>query len=114
MSRTLKFSVVIVMAGLLAACQSYLELAPPVTESFIQAGRLHEKADAPTLAEGRQVFLNRCIACHALPNPARFDSERLTRIVGWMSGRAHLSPEQHEALVKYLRTVRSQAVAPLR
>jgi mono/diheme cytochrome c family protein len=114
MSGALKFTVVIAMGALLAGCQTNLESAPPVTESFIRAGRLREKTDEPTLAEGRKVFLNRCIACHALPDPARFDSERLTRIVGWMSGRAHLSPEQHEALVKYLRTVRSQALEPLR
>ena len=90
-----------------AGCQSYLKSAPPITESFVQAG-LREKADGPTLAEGRKVFLNRCIACHALPEIAHYDRERIPRIVGWMSGRAHLTPVQKEAVTKYLLTARSQ------
>jgi len=114
MKRALEFTLASAMVALLAGCQSYLQSAPPVTESFVRLGRLRENADGRTLAEGRKVFLNRCIACHALPDPTRFDSKQLTRIVGWMSDRARLNPEQHEALVKYLRTVRSQAVEPRR
>jgi hypothetical protein len=95
-----------VAALVLASCQSNLTSAPPITESFRRAG-LRQKADGPTLAEGRKVFVNRCILCHALPEVARYDAARLPRIVAWMSGRAHLSSEQKEALVKYLLTVRS-------
>ena len=40
---------------------------------------------------------------------AHQDSARIPRIVGWMSGRARLKPEQQEALVKYLLAVKSQA-----
>ena len=99
---------VVALSGILiAGCQSNPTSAPPVTASFIRAG-LREKADGRTLAEGRKVFLNRCILCHALPNIARYDSARLPGIVGWMSGRAHLTPEQKEALTKYLLTARSQ------
>src|SRR2546423_8848304 len=93
---------------LFTSCQSGLTSAPPITEAFVRAG-LRGNADAHTLTEGRKVFLDRCIACHALPDPARFDRERLTRIVGWMSGRAHLTAAERDALVKYLQTVKSQA-----
>jgi cytochrome c2 len=94
-------------AFVFGSCQSNLSSsAPPITESFLRAG-VHENGDARTLAQGRTLFLNRCILCHALPEVARFDAPRLTRIVGQMSGRANLSPEQHEALLKYLLTVRS-------
>ena len=97
-----------ILGGILfAGCQSYLRSAPPITESFIQAG-LREKADGRTLAEGRKVFLNRCIGCHALPEIARYDRERIPHIVGWMSGRAHLTPVQKEAVTKYLLTARAQ------
>jgi len=90
----------------LGGCETTLSSAPPVTASFIRAG-LREGTDARTLAQGRSLFLNRCIQCHALPEVARFDSPRLTAIVGTMSGRANMNAEQHEALLKYLLTVRS-------
>jgi mono/diheme cytochrome c family protein len=92
---------------ILASCETTLTSAPPVTTAFVQAGR-HAHADAETLEAGRKVFLNRCITCHALPEVARYDSKRIPEIVGWMSERAHLTPEQKEALIKYLLTVKSQ------
>ena len=93
-------------ALLLGGCETTLSSAPPVTASFIRAGARQE-ADARILVQGRSLFLNRCIQCHALPEVARFDSPRLTAIVGTMSGRANMNAEQHEALLKYLLTVRS-------
>ena len=92
---------------ILASCETTLTSAPPVTAAFVHAGR-HEHADAQTLEAGRTVFLNRCIPCHALPDIARYDSERIPGIVRWMSGRAHLTPEQTAALTKYLVTVKAQ------
>ena len=91
-----------------ASCETSLKSAPPVTAAFVRAGR-QEMADARTLEAGRKVFLNRCIACHALPDVTRQDPARIPRIVGWMSSRARLTPEQHEALVKYLLAVKSQS-----
>jgi mono/diheme cytochrome c family protein len=96
-------------AALWAGCRSNLTLAPPLSPAFIRAGA-RENADERTLAQGRALFLNRCIQCHALPEIARFDAPRLTAIVAKMSGRANLSVEQHKAVVKYLLTVRSQSL----
>ena len=92
---------------ILASCETTLTSAPPVTAAFVRAGR-PEHADAQTLEAGRAVFLNRCISCHALPDIARYDSERIPGIVRWMSGRAHLTPEQKEALTRYLLAVKAQ------
>lgn len=105
----MKLSVVllILLGFVIVGCQSTPPSAPPVTESLIRAG-VRENADGATLAAGRKVFLNRCILCHALPEISRYKPGRLPGIVGWMSHRAHLSPEQQEALTKYLLTVRSQ------
>jgi mono/diheme cytochrome c family protein len=91
------------VAVVLSSCETTLKSAPPVTAALARG-----KANEPSLVEGRKVFLNRCILCHALPDLARYDSARIPRIVGWMSGRAHLTPEQHDALVKYLLAVKSQ------
>ena len=92
---------------LLASCQSSLSsAAPPITASFLRASA-GKNRDGRVLAEGRALFLNRCIQCHALPEVARFDAPGLTAIVAKMSGRANLNPEQHEAVLQYLLTVRS-------
>jgi mono/diheme cytochrome c family protein len=72
----------------------------------VRAG-VRQKADAPTLAAGRSVYLHRCIQCHALPDVSRFSPPRLTAVVANMSHRANLNPEQHEAVLKYLLTIRS-------
>jgi hypothetical protein len=92
------------VAVLLTSCETYLKSAPPVTVAFVQASQ----ADEQTLLEGRKVFLNRCILCHALPEVDRYSSARIPGIVGWMSGRARLTPEQKNALTRYLLTVKSQ------
>src|SRR3954469_26007852 len=90
MKPALTLGILVLAAVLFAGCESSLKSAPPVTAAFVRAG-VREKADEPTLMEGRKVLLNRCIACHALPDPTQYDSQRLTRSVGWMSGRARLT-----------------------
>jgi mono/diheme cytochrome c family protein len=95
------------LAFLLGGCETTVSSAPPITASFIRAGT-RQDADTRTLAQGRSLFLNRCIQCHALPEVSRFDPPRLTAIVAKMSGRANMNPEQHDAVLKYLLTVRSQ------
>jgi cytochrome c553 len=92
------------LAVALSSCETNLRSAPPVTAAFV--GR---SGDERSLTDGRKVFVNRCISCHALPDVAQYDSARIPRIVGWMSGRAHLTPAQQDALVKYLLAVKSQA-----
>ncbi|MDP9097642.1 MAG: hypothetical protein M3N48_01420 [Verrucomicrobiota bacterium] len=100
-------SIVLVLGGApWTGCQSNLSLAPPISPSFIRAGA-RENADERTLSQGRVLFLNRCIQCHALPEIARFDAPRLTAILAKMSDRASLSPKEHEAVLKYLLTARS-------
>ncbi len=99
-------------AVLFAGCQSNLSsFAPPVTAPFLRASA-HKNGDARNLAEGRGLFLNRCIQCHALPEVARFNAAGLTAVVAKMSVRANLSPDQHDAILNYLLAVRAQR-APL-
>jgi mono/diheme cytochrome c family protein len=94
-------------AFLLGSCETTSSSAPPITAAFVRAGA-HQDADARTLAQGRSLLLNRCIQCHALPEVSKFDPPRLTVVVAKMSGRANMNPEQHDAVLKYLLTVRSQ------
>ena len=92
---------------ILGGCETTPASAPRITAAFIRAGgRVH--ADASTLTEGRRLFLNRCIQCHSLPSVAKYEPERLTAILTKMAARANLNEEQHDAVLKYVLTVRSQ------
>src|SRR5437870_5363881 len=73
------------VALLFGSCQSNVSNAPPVTASFLRASA-HPQRDIRFLSQGRTLFLNRCIQCHALPEVARFDAARLTAILATMSG----------------------------
>ena len=106
-SALIVFAVVAGTALFLAGCETTPPAAPPISASFLRAG-IRQHADATTLTEGRRLFLNRCIQCHALPSAADYDPPRLRAIVASMSGRANLTDAQHEAVLKYLLTVRSQ------
>ena len=96
-----------VCAVILAGCETNSKLAPPVNAAFLRAS--HRKdSDTRALEAGRTIFVKSCIACHALPKVAAHDAERIPLIVGVMSRRAHLTPEQRELLTKYLLAVRAQ------
>ena len=101
------FAVAVGTGLFLAGCETTPPSAPPISASFLRAG-IRQHADATTLIEGRRLFLNRCIQCHALPTVAEYDPPALRAIVASMSGRANLTDAQHDAVLKYLLTVRSQ------
>jgi mono/diheme cytochrome c family protein len=101
----------VAIAALLAGCETATRQAPPITAPLIQAGK-REHADAQKLAEGRALLLNRCIQCHALPETAKYDPPALRKVVATMSNRAGLTTEEHDAVLKYLLTVRSVSASP--
>jgi mono/diheme cytochrome c family protein len=72
--------------------------APPVTPE--------KPADDPHSA-GRSLYLNSCNRCHALPDVRSYSAPRLTAIVAKMSRKAKMTPEQHDAVLNYLLTLRS-------
>ena len=59
------------------------------------------------LTAGRSLYLNNCNRCHVLPDVRYYSAPRLTAIVDKMSRKAQLTPEQHDAVLKYLQTIRS-------
>jgi mono/diheme cytochrome c family protein len=96
-----------VWAVILASCETSLKTAPPVTAAFVRASD-RKDSELGELEAGRKLFLNRCIACHALPEVAHYDAGRIPGIVGWMSERAHLTSAKKDQVTKYLLAVRSQ------
>lgn len=90
----------------LTGCGSASFYAPPVTSQLVLAAK-RDHVDGRTLTAGRSLFLNRCIQCHHLPEVRKYSAPQLTAIVAKMSGRANMSAEQHDAVLKYLLTIHS-------
>jgi hypothetical protein len=96
-------------AGLLStlvafsSCETVSSSAPTVTQVM-----LSKNADARSLTEGRNLFVNRCIDCHSLPPISKYSLERWPGLVQKMSGRAHLQPMERDAIVAYILAVRAQ------
>jgi mono/diheme cytochrome c family protein len=59
------------------------------------------------LTAGRSLYLNNCNRCHALPDVRFYSAPRLTAIVDKMSRKAQMTAEQHDAVLKYLQTIRA-------
>ncbi|MDP9290996.1 MAG: cytochrome c, partial [Verrucomicrobiota bacterium] len=61
---------------------------------------------ANALSAGRQTFVSRCTACHALPAINGRTAGAWPQAVGEMAGRANLTAEQREQLSDYLVSAR--------
>lgn len=57
---------------------------------------------------GRSLFVDRCAHCHALPEIAAHTSEQWPGIVGHMTKRSGLKPEQSSAVLAYILAARAQ------
>jgi hypothetical protein len=83
--------------------------APPVTSQMVRASVSKEShANLGMLAEGRRLFVHRCIECHTLPPIWHYSTDEWPGIVGSMSHRASLKPAEEEAIIAYISAVRSQ------
>ena len=66
-----------------------------------------QQLEDTVLTAGRTVYLNNCNRCHVLPDVRYYSAPRLTAIIDKMSRKAQLTAEQHDAVLKYLQTVRA-------
>lgn len=101
---------VVLFVCLFVGCQlkSYSP-APPVTSQMVRASVSKKShANLAVLAEGRTLFVHRCIECHTLPAIWRYETDEWVGIVGSMSHRASLKPAEREAVIAYLTAVRAQ------
>jgi mono/diheme cytochrome c family protein len=88
-------------AGFLSTAFSALPAPAQQTELTLQ------QSEDSVLTTGRTLYLNNCNRCHALPDVRYYTAPRLTAIVAKMSRKAQMTAEQHDAVVKYLQTVRA-------
>ena len=84
---------------LFAACET-ANYAPVVTA--------RRQTETAKLAQGRQLFVHRCIECHSLPAIWKYSHDDWRKIVNDMSHRASLKPEEREAVIAYILAARKQ------
>jgi mono/diheme cytochrome c family protein len=65
-----------------------------------------QQLEDSVVTTGRSLYLNNCNRCHVLPDVRPYSAPRLTAIIDKMSRKAQMTPEQHDAVLKYLLTVR--------
>jgi hypothetical protein len=98
----------IVCTSILVACESSNYL-PPVTPQMAAAtNQPNPGIELATLSEGRTLFARRCIECHTLPPLWHYTAEEWPRIVRSMADRAGLNSSERDAIIAYIRAVRSQ------
>jgi hypothetical protein len=61
-----------------------------------------------TLRLGRTLLVQRCIECHTLPPLWHYRAEDWPDIVKSMASRAGLKPGERDAVIAYIRAVRSE------
>jgi mono/diheme cytochrome c family protein len=89
------------------ACAAFTPIAPPLSQA--DADRLTARGQAVTLGEleeGRSLFVGRCAACHRLPRPDAYGTDRWPVFVDEMAARAQLTPPQAGAVLRYLLAAR--------
>lgn len=90
-------------ALLIGACATANFAPPPSVSIALVANARADGASAQKLAEGRAVFVSRCLECHTLPPTAKYSRDEWPHLVIRMAGRANLTDEEQEALTLYLR-----------
>lgn len=81
----------------------------PLDTMAVEAARTRwPDADAESLESGRQLFLGSCDGCHAYPALAHYEADEWPRIMKRMGGKADLSPEQTEQVLRFILVSRTQ------
>lgn len=91
----------------LAACATDVPRATPLDAE--RAARTRPGTTLADLERGRTTYLSKCTSCHRPIAPRSIAGDRWPQHVDEMRERAHLSAEEHDAIVLYLTTI---AAAP--
>jgi hypothetical protein len=63
---------------------------------------------AESLSRGRELFVGKCHECHDYPDLAAIADDRWPSIVKRMGGKAHLAPEESDAVLHFILASRSE------
>ena len=84
---------------LLMACP----LGPSATDAYVPvASDATTTASLTELQQGRDLFVNNCAACHALPLTDNYSSTQWPSILNQMAPKAALSADQTTLVKKYV------------
>jgi mono/diheme cytochrome c family protein len=87
-------------AFVLAAC---VEAAPRVSDDMVHVARRDDPtASSDSLAQGRELFVQRCDTCHELPAVSSQTLSAWPHIVDTMTKRSALDDQQHQAVLRYI------------
>ena len=97
------------IAGLFLACglPKPGEAPGPLSANAVAAaGDRWSDADAASLEEGRQLFLDHCGDCHAYPALGEVDEDDWSEIVARMGDKASLSGSEADLLLQFILVAR--------
>lgn len=83
-----------------SACASQLPVPSPTDAQ--RASHLWPGTSQQDLADGRELFVNRCSSCHTLPMPQQFRQAEWPRFVDEMAQVANLDQPEREKVTRYL------------
>lgn len=98
-----KLLIVPVIALGFVACKT--KTATPVSGDKVATSPKYtakEPLTAEMLAQGKTVFENSCVKCHALPNPAKYSDTKWVALMNAMAPKAKLSDKQAELVYNYV------------
>ena len=89
---------------LVAGC--YPKSAPPPgapsADAVARAATRFPGVTAEALAQGRELFVAKCNACHDYPDLSVINDERWPKIVKRMGGKAHVTPTESDAILHFI------------
>jgi mono/diheme cytochrome c family protein len=81
---------------------------PRVTPELLAAAQADDGAvGAGDLEHGREIYIGRCAACHALPRPADYDPPTWRKWMRSMAPKAKLDNGQEHDALRYVLAVRA-------
>jgi len=87
-------------AAALGGCAGQLHV--PVEADAARASQRWPGTTLGDLQRGRGLYVNNCSSCHTLYRPEVFPSSKWRELVGEMTERAKLTPDEVETIVRYL------------
>lgn len=95
---------------LLSACGG--ALPQPGPKDVAWAAHRWPGTSVEDLRRGRAAYVQRCAACHNLALPAEHPPARWPKLVDNMRGRARLTSQERDAIVRYLMATSARARRP--
>jgi cytochrome c5 len=95
--------------GILASCSSSAPSSKASDSSSAPTTGSVQSADL--LAQGHDLYTQKCGTCHQLPDPAAHKAEKWPHLVEWMRGRANLDTAEASKVLAWVLAERVRLTA---